>query len=122
MKIKRTMLWLLLASCLEGQAVTLFSDSFDRADSPDVNINSATNQAGAIAPLIYSSFSNNTATSSSISGNKALLSVDGAGQVRLVPQGNIAEGSALLSGGSFEISYTVDAGVIVGTAMFPPLR
>lgn len=117
-RLKKLLVMMLLAlgGSLEAQVVTLFSDSFDRADSADINLNSAANQAGAIAPLIYSSFSNNTATSSSISGNKALLSVDGAGQVRLVPQGNIAEGSALLSrpGGSFEISYTVDAGVDYG--------
>ncbi len=90
----------------------LFGDSFDRADASDINAGAAANQNGTLAPLTYSSFSNNTATSSSISGDRALLRVDGAGSVRLVPQFDFSSQGAILAfGGTFEVSYTVDAGV-----------
>jgi hypothetical protein len=102
----------LMAVSIAVQADVLFSDSFDRLDNADVNFNSAANQGGTVDPLNYSSFSNNTATSSSISGNKALVSVDGSGQARLVPQYDFSDqSSAIVSAGGFEVSYTVDSGV-----------
>jgi|GEM_PF-510778 len=106
---------LLLAFCLEAQPVTLFNDSFDRLDNADINANSAPNQGGDLAPLEYASFSNSTATSSTIAGDQALLSVDGSGQVRIVPQYNFSdERVRLVFGGSLEVSFTVNAGVDYG--------
>jgi len=99
-------------SCSVASAAVLFSDSFGRVDNADVNLNSAANQGGTVRPLSYSSYAHNSEISSSISGDKALLSVDGSGQVRLVPQYNfVNQSSAIVSAGGFEVSYRVDSGV-----------
>ena len=99
-------------SCSVASADVLFSDSFDRLNNADVNLNSAANQGGTVGQLSYNSFANGSATSSSISGDKALLSVDGSGQVRLVPQYDFAnQSSAIVSAGGFEVSYRVNSGV-----------
>jgi hypothetical protein len=97
---------------LEGPSFVLFSDTFDRADSSDVNLNSAANQSGSLAPLTYAVFSNNTPNVSAISSNEVLLSVDGNGGLRLVPQVDLSDSSAaIVEAGGFEVSYNVDSGV-----------
>lgn len=102
----------MLSAAFAVQADILFSDSFDRADSADVNLNSAASQSGTVAPLSYGVFSNNTATSAVISNSKALVNVDGSGEVRLVPQYDFSDQSAaIVSAGGFEVSYTVSSGI-----------
>jgi hypothetical protein len=97
---------------LGGESFVLFSDTFNRADSEDINLNSAANQDGPIAPLQYGVFVNNTTNVSAISTNELFLSVDGSGLIRSVPQVDLSDSSALLSEyGGFEVSYTVDSGV-----------
>ncbi len=100
---------------LQGESFVLFSDTFNRADSADINLNSAANQDGPIAPLQYGVFVNNTTNVSAISTNELFLSVDGSGQIRSVPQVDFSDYSALLTEyGGFEVSYTVDSGVDYG--------
>ncbi len=97
---------------LEEEDLTLFADTFDRADSADVNLNSATNQSGALAPLTYAVYTNATPNVSAISSNEVLLGVDGSGNIRLAPQVNLSDSAAaIVDAGGFEISYTVDAGI-----------
>ncbi len=102
----------LFGFCSAGQALTLFSDCFDRADGPDVNAGAEANQSGTVAPLAYGSFSNSPANSVSVSGGNVLLTVDGAGVARMVPQYNFADQNLSVSSvGLFEVSYTVHSGL-----------
>ena len=97
---------------LAGESFVLFSDTFDRADSADINLNSAANQGGPLAPLQYAVVTNNTPDSSAISSNELFLGVDGSGQIRAVPEVDFSDHSALFTEyGGFEVSYTVDSGV-----------
>jgi hypothetical protein len=97
---------------LEEEDLTLFGDTFDRADSTDVNLNSAANQSGLLAPLTYGVYTNATPSVSAISSNEVLLEVDGSGNIRLAPLVDLSDsGAAIVGVGGFEISYTVDAGI-----------
>jgi xylan 1,4-beta-xylosidase len=108
----RVIVFCLFGICSAGQTLMLFSDSFDRADSPDVNAGAEANQSGTVAPLEYGSFSNSPANSVSISGGRGLLTVDGDGVARIVPQYNFSDQSLSVSSVElFEVSYAVHAGL-----------
>ncbi len=97
---------------LEEEDLTLFSDTFDRADSSDINLNAADTQSGPLAPLTYEVFANNTPNVSAVSSNEVLLEVDGSGNLRFTPQVDLSDSSAaIVAAGGFEISCTVDSGV-----------
>lgn len=96
---------------LESAGALLFSDSFGRADSTNINAAAFVNQSGILAPLSYSTAVNNTSDDAEISANEALLNVDGNGQLRLIPQVDLSDHSAALTeNGGFEISCTVESG------------
>jgi hypothetical protein len=107
---KGIVLTALMSTALFAQADLLFSDSFDRANSTDINANSAASQSGSVAPLTYGVFATNTVVDTAIVGNRVLVSVDGAGAQRFVPNTNFASAAVAAEGG-FEISYTVKTGV-----------
>lgn len=96
-----------------GEALTLFSDSFDRADGADVNAGAGANQAGLVAPRIYGSFSNTPSAYAGITNSRALLAnTGGSGVIRIIPQYNFADFRQIIeSGESVDISYNVSAGV-----------
>lgn len=103
---------LVVAVNVSSSGDVLFSDSFDRIDSADVNLGSASNQEGIFAPLTYDVFANNTPNVSAVSSNELLLSVDGSGNIRAVPQVDLSDqGAAIAAAGGFEIAYRVNAGV-----------
>lgn len=97
---------------LESDETLMFSDSFGRSDNADVNESAFANQSGGLAPLSYGIYSNNTPLDVQISANEVLMTLDGNGQMRLVPEVDLADHAAdLTENGGFEISYAVDTGI-----------
>ncbi len=74
-----TLCFLIMASlCARGASfVPLFSDTFDRADNTDINLNASGNQSGSLAPQAYLTATNNGTGLEQeiceISGQKLLL-------------------------------------------------
>ena len=103
---------ILLGLSLSGWALTLFDDSYDRADSSDVNADAVACQSGTVAPLDYNFFSNNAEAFSAISSHRVLLDVGDSGIARLVPLYNFSDQEVSVGTvDAFEVSYAVHAGV-----------
>jgi hypothetical protein len=95
-------------SALSAQ-ITLFYDTFNRADNTDINADSAANQSGTIGAQLYTEHTN-SATDPQISGGRLLL---GPGtQSRAALDYNLFGSAATITGlGAFEVAYTVNPGV-----------
>lgn len=95
-------------SALSAQ-ITLFYDTFNRADNTDINADSAANQSGTIGAQLYTEHTN-SATDPQISGGRLLL---GPGtQSRAALSYNLSNSAAAITGeGGFEVAYTVNPGV-----------
>ena len=97
---------LLLATSLAAepaQAVVLFADNFDSADSSDINADHASRQSGLVAPAEYDDIGPGTAA---INNNQALLAPSNSQSVVIVPQVDFADGAvgaAIASAGGFVV-------------------
>lgn len=96
-------------------ATILFTDSFNRADNTDINLNSAVDQSGTIGAQLYTEHTTVGATDPQISGGRLLLGP--VGQSRAALDYNFFGSAAAITGdGAFEVAYTVNPGVsYVGT-------
>jgi hypothetical protein len=99
----------LLALGSSQAATVLFTDSFNRADNTDINLNSAADQSGTIGAQSYTEHTN-SATDPQISGGRLVL---GPGtQSRAALDYNLFGSAAAITGdGAFEVAYTVNPGV-----------
>jgi hypothetical protein len=100
----------LLALGSSQAATVLFTDSFNRADNTDINLNSAVDQSGTIGAQLYTEHTTVGATDPQISGGRLLL---GPGtQSRAALDYNLFGSAAAITGdGAFEVAYTVNPGV-----------
>ena len=93
---------------------TLFTDSFDRVNNADVNLNSAANQSGTLAPLNWTSHIINGGANSEISSNTLFNATDGTANSlsRAVLDYDISDSSAaIVADGGFEVSFTQTTGI-----------
>jgi hypothetical protein len=106
---------LVSVSALSAQ-ITLFHDTFNRANDTDINLNSAADQSGTIGAQLYDEFTGTGATDPQISGGRLLLGPgtgnQPANQSRAALDYNLFGSAATITGlGAFEVAYTVNPGV-----------
>lgn len=93
--------------------VLLFSDSFDRADSTDINISAVPDQSGELAPLPYIVVRTKGNESTSIDSKQLSLNVpDNKGaQTRIVLDQNLVKAAQdMIAEGGFTVSMDVKMG------------
>lgn len=93
--------------------VLLFSDSFDRADSTDINDSAGPDQSGELAPLPYTVVSTKGNENASIDAKQLRLNVpDNKGaQTRIVLDQNLVKAAQdMIAEGGFTVSMDVNLG------------